>query len=321
MKRGRGGDAATGSVASSGIEFDAKSFLETNEAAGVTEESMVLGIDEAGRGPAVGDMVYVGAFVPLKDHDRILQAGVADSKTLSDKNREACAVKLREISTLGFVQVNVTAEQIAHCMTGRHGTSLNTLSHQTAINIIHEATLRAQGRLCAVYVDTVGHPGRYAAVLRSRFPHLKVTVTPKADSKFPIVSAASVIAKSERERNVAELHARGVNVGSGYPGDERCVQWYRSHLHRFFGYRTSDAEFVRMSWAPIVQTIGDACHPASFEFVRGANADHGDQASSSRVSAPQQRKLLLGKQPPRRDPILSVSLGITWVQNDIVAAH
>ena len=45
------------------------------------------------------------------------------------------------------------------------------------------------------FIDTLGDPGRHKARLSERFPGIKFVVEKKADSKFPIVSAASIVAK------------------------------------------------------------------------------------------------------------------------------
>jgi ribonuclease H2 subunit A len=77
-----------------------------------------------------------------------------------------------------------------------------------------------------VFVDTVGDPAKYEASLTERFPGIKFTVSKKADSLFPIVSAASIIAKVTRDKALREWVMEetgkdvGRNFGSGYPGGE-----------------------------------------------------------------------------------------------------
>lgn len=119
-----------------------------------------------------------------------------------------------------------------------------------------------------VYVDTVGDAGKYQEKLTAIFPGVSITVSKKADSLYPIVSAASIAAKVTRDLNLeawsfAEevprplgLHTpyRSLNefsqlrcsrrLGSGYPGDPVTKIWLQNHLDPVFGY----PRLVRFSW-------------------------------------------------------------------------
>ena len=99
-----------------------------------------------------------------------------------------------------------------------------------------------------VYVDTVGDAGRYQDRLSNEFTGVQFTVCPKADALYPIVSAASIVAKVTRD---AQLKERAVgadgkalystSLGSGYPGDPDTKAWLEGHADRVFGY----PDFVR----------------------------------------------------------------------------
>jgi ribonuclease H2 subunit A len=74
-----------------------------------------------------------------------------------------------------------------------------------------------------VYVDTVGTPEKYQAKLKQLFPAIDITVSKKADSLFPIVSAASICAKVIRDHILKHWNPdeKDLNMstkfGSGYP--------------------------------------------------------------------------------------------------------
>lgn len=148
--------------------------------------------------------------------------------------------------------------------------NLNTLAHDTTIELI-QSTLMAGVNITKVYVDTVGPPDSYQTKLSRIFPSLQVTVTKKADSLFPIVSAASVCAKVTRDVAIDILagapsggdHSDAVGgssipdngsstlkdgdaLGSGYPGDARTINYLKKSLDPVFGWRP---EVVRFSWA------------------------------------------------------------------------
>lgn len=276
-----------------GIEFDVEEFKRCHSVGG---DALILGIDEAGRGPVIGPMVYCGAFVSLDDHDDLIEfCGVADSKVLNEQARESSLMKLNEVHSFrAFVEV-VEAETISETMLGRKGKTLNTLSHETTMDIIHNATIAAQGKLVAVYVDTVGVPESYQRLLSGRFPHLRVIVSKKADSKYPIVSAASIVAKTTRDSAVERLN---VECGSGYPSDPRAKAWLLSNAHKFFVFSASHL-FVRQSWAPVL-AIAKNCENMEFE------QDQENEDSS-------QKKLSFARPPPRRDAMFTHVLGLKSV--------
>ncbi len=84
------------------------------------------------------------------------------------------------------------------------------------------------GLFSQVFVDTVGDPDKYANKIRSHFPKIKVTVSKKADSIYPIVSASSICAKVIRDQIVQtwkidefDEEKQTIQYGSGYPGGKK----------------------------------------------------------------------------------------------------
>ncbi len=320
--------AATAQVPAALKKFDAAAFL-ADHAPNVTEDSVILGIDEAGRGPAIGDMVYAAAMVRLGDHARLVACGVADSKTLDERARNACRTKLEaladatvsEAPQTGFraLVLPVSPEAISEAMFGRSsGRTLNTLSHEAAIALIKRATLMCRGALAAVFVDTVGPPATYERLLKGRFPHLIVKVSKKADSIFPVVSAASIFAKTDRDAGIARAYPRG-DVGSGYPSDERTRAFLNRSglLNRFFSFTSND---VRQSWAPVVKITTARCVECTFEAdeerqKRNDSAGGVVSAAAATATAVMMRQpaFTFARQPPKRDPVFSTLLGLQTV--------
>ncbi|KAG7281622.1 hypothetical protein CRUP_019134 [Coryphaenoides rupestris] len=112
-----------------------------------------------------------------------------------------------------------------------------------------------------VFVDTVGPAEKYEEKLSQRFPGLQVTVRPKADSLFPIVSAASICAKVARDHAVKDwnfpedLGDVDTDYGSGYPGDPKTKAWLLKYLDPVFGY----PQFIRFSWSTAKNLMDSKC--------------------------------------------------------------
>ncbi|KPA79919.1 putative ribonuclease H [Leptomonas pyrrhocoris] len=286
------------------IEF---SVDEVKESLGVGDDCVVLGIDEAGRGPVIGPMIYTGAVVALAEHDDLVRlCHVADSKVLDERHRLASLRQLQQLKSFRAFTVVVSPQAISSTMTGRSGRTLNTLSHEAAMRIVSEATLASAGKLCAAYVDTVGPPETYQAKLAGRFPHLRVTVSKKADSKYPIVSAASIVAKTARDAAIAEL---GENVGSGYPSDPRAVAWLRSHVHRFFVFSHA-YDYVRHSWGPVMQLAKDPDVCVPVVFAQDLEAEEASRQGGRREA--NQPKLSFAKPAARRHTVYTHLLKLRY---------
>lgn len=210
-----------------------------------------MGIDEAGRGPVLGPMVYATCFGPISRKDEIERLGFADSKQLTEKQRDVlfdCICSSSEL--LGWKAEILSPNDISNGMLQRTKYSLNALSHDTAKKLIRRV-LDDGVLLSEVYVDTVGDPAKYQALLQDTFPHVKITVSKKADSLFPIVSAASICAKVLRDTTLKEWQfiEKDIEIssdfGSGYPGDPATKRWLQESLDQLFGYPS----IVRFSWA------------------------------------------------------------------------
>lgn len=66
---------------------------------------VMLGVDEAGRGPVLGPMVYGAAFWPVAQDAKLSTMGFDDSKALSAGTREQLFAKMRATDQLGYVCV------------------------------------------------------------------------------------------------------------------------------------------------------------------------------------------------------------------------
>ncbi|XP_037073614.1 ribonuclease H2 subunit A-like isoform X2 [Pollicipes pollicipes] len=221
-------------------------------------EPCMLGIDEAGRGPVLGPMVYGCAYCPVSKLAELKALKCADSKTLSLEAREKLLILLNDSGDfLGWEVEILSPSFISRNMFKRSKYNLNWMSHDAAIALI--ARCREAGvNVTEVYVDTVGPPEKYQAKLEARFPGLKITVSKKADALFPTVSAASICAKVVRDRALAhwtcpeKMEVDVAALGSGYPADPQTKRFLASSLDPVFGFPS----LVRFSWSTC-QTILD----------------------------------------------------------------
>jgi len=111
------------------------------------DKGVVMGVDEAGRGPTLGPMVYAAAFWHPASASRI-PADFNDSKQLSNEKRAALFEEIRTSREIGFVLRVLHASEISRNMLRRLPYNLNNMSHDAVIEMI-QAVLDA-----GVNIDT-----------------------------------------------------------------------------------------------------------------------------------------------------------------------
>jgi ribonuclease HII len=193
---------------------------------------LLMGIDEAGRGCVLGPLV-VAAWTCRSDRLEALKAtGVTDSKKLSAKRRQALLEPLAALGEHELVEVTPAAIDAGN---------INTLELEAMAALIRSR------RPDAVWIDGPVHPRgipRFEAQLRDLLDHQpELVIEPKADLNYPVVSAASIVAKTTRDAHIHALDA----VGSGYPSDPTT----RAHLKALIASGEPLPSYVRQRWGTV----------------------------------------------------------------------
>ncbi|XP_039798407.1 ribonuclease H2 subunit A-like isoform X3 [Panicum virgatum] len=228
-----------------------------------TKEPCLMGIDEAGRGPVLGPMVYGCMYCARSYNETLATLKFADSKTLKEEQREELFESLKVNSSIGWEVDVICPKDLSAKMLKRSKVNLNEISHNSAMGLVRKV-LDMGVLLAEVYIDTVGDPEKYQIKLTEKFPGIKFVVAKKADSLYPVVSGASIVAKVTRDKalrnwvfdeTALNMHMK---TGSGYPGvygaDPDTKQWLEDHKHPVFGFPT----LVRFSWGTCTPFFKDA---------------------------------------------------------------
>ncbi len=201
---------------------------------------LVAGVDDAGRGCVIGPLVIAGVLMEEDNISKLVQLGVKDSKCLSPRRREILAVEIRRIARR-FSVIKLPPKDIDRVVqAGRKLHKLNRLEAQSMAKIIE--LLKPD----IAYVDASDVlEERYKQHILELLPFkVEIVSEHKADMKYPIVSAASIIAKTERDKKIAELKEKYGDFGCGYPSDSKTVDFLQLCLEEFGEY----PDCVRKSW-------------------------------------------------------------------------
>ena len=211
---------------------------------------MLVGIDEAGRGPVLGPLVIGICAVPVGAEPLLISMGVKDSKDLSPKKRQRIeAWFLEQCEEEGWfgATVVIEPERIDSALQEQGLNWLEVEGFQEALLKVpdrHNLTIVAD----ACDVNAERFTQRITAGLDGwPYPQSSMISEHKADQRHPVVGMASILAKEERDRRMKAMSARlGFNVGSGYPSDPAT----KKALPALVEQHGIDLE-VRWGWATV----------------------------------------------------------------------
>lgn len=171
---------------------------------------------------------------------RLRELGVRDSKLLTPRRRTSLHEDIVSLCEEAVSFAILPPEIDRYVIYGRRLRKLNFLE------ALHMASIVPVLRAEEVFVDAPDtNPRRFAAELSGMLdPCPKIVAEHRADRNYVVVSAASIVAKVERDRAVEELRSLHGEFGSGYPSDRSTIDYLRRWVER----EGSIPSFARRSW-------------------------------------------------------------------------
>ncbi len=180
------------------------------------------------KGPVIGPLIIAG--VTFQDDSKLVEYRVKDSKQLSPKKRELLAKKIKQIAS----NYEILVIPANHIDDMRKIMTLN----QIEVNAFTKIITKLKPEIC--YVDSVDvNEQRFGRDISAGISFkIKIISKHKADELYPVVSAASILAKSRREEEIKKIANKLENklnlpLGSGYPADPVTQKFFKAWLDKF----------------------------------------------------------------------------------------
>jgi len=199
---------------------------------------LVAGIDESGRGPVVGPLIIAGILINEEDSAKLKTIGAKDSKLLSHKQRILLGKKILKIIKNHKILV-VQPDEIDKAVHGHDGLNLNWLEARKTAEIIN--LLKPDKAIIDCPSPNINAYKNYLKKYINN-QEIELIVEHKADKNFHVVSAASIIAKNKREKEVELIEKKiGQKIGTGYMSNLQCQKFVKENFDKH-------PELFRKSW-------------------------------------------------------------------------
>jgi|TARA_B100001964_G_C14258516_1_gene613853 ribonuclease HII len=207
--------------------------------------NIVCGIDEAGRGPIIGPLVMCGLALKKEDEKALVKLQVKDSKLLTKEKREYLFDKIKDIS-YKYEIITISPDEVDRAVNGDGGLNLNWLEAHKSAEIIN---LLKPDR--AIVDAPSNNIQKYKDYLMKLIKNKKIDLVleHKADLNYPVVAAASILAKVTRDAEIEKIKKKiKIDFGSGYMSDPKTASFLEKYYEKH-------SKLFRKSWRPFKDKI------------------------------------------------------------------
>jgi len=208
--------------------------------------TLLLGIDDAGRGPVLGPMILAGVLIESDEEQIIKNWGAKDSKLLTPKIR-------------GEIKEKIEAQFKHHIETSSpkeidKSTNLNYLEAIKTAKIINKLTKNLNEKVLVIVDCPSTNIESWSNDVQQLIENpeiVSLSCEHKADFNHPVVSAASIIAKERREDEMYKLRLElKKDFGSGYPADPKTKEFIAENFDK-----EEYKSLIRFSWNTVKKLI------------------------------------------------------------------
>ncbi len=218
---------------------------------------IIIGVDEAGRGSVVGPMVM--GLAGVKDLKKLENLDIRDSKEMSKEEREKVFEDL--IKVLDYYDYVIIEAKVINDMMSKNINLTNI-----ELKFLKELLEKIEDDF-ELYLDSFSINKEKIRQIIENFgiKNLrKIIVDFDADKKYKITSAASIIAKVIRDREIRKLEEElNIPIGSGYPHDERTRKFIEYALRN-----RKYLEYIRKEWQTVDKIREELFQTKLTQFIK-----------------------------------------------------
>ena len=198
--------------------------------------TLIMGLDEAGRGPVIGPLVIAAIIIEESNEYKLKELQVKDSKLLTPKKRSELFPEIKKIAKK-FKILKVEPKEIDSFLEADH-LNLNWLEARKTADIINELNPDK------AFIDCPS-PNKIAYsnyIKRFLTVNTELVLDHKAELKYPVVAAASILAKVSRDAEIRELEKKYGQIGPGYQSNPITQKFIKENFDKH-------PEIFRKSWS------------------------------------------------------------------------